>query len=201
MLRMATTRAVEAARQQSQVLHPASSVPQDDCEPRSQLMWRIVGEMSSVQWKDAHAAGRTHKQLDPNSTSKPGDAARTSDASGSTIVPLGESESAHSSPAEEAAAAAVVPFNPWGDLWPEMLVKIAAKAGAAQTVQAMVSVCWYDVLSDVPSCLIPALRCTLWYANACSVSPRTDVVASSAAQPYYIQVFDSARTFLQDLLF
>lgn len=150
-------------------VHTALAVPDDSSEPRTRLLWSIVGQASSVDWKDrpknarvklAAEDGCSQPNFEPIATSQ-------NELRGATAVqfatqshevqreskpssdPREELENAQSCPSERDELAEKQHWDDfhshhtfdWADFQPELLSIVASKCRSAAPLQHMVSTC------------------------------------------------------------
>ena len=118
--------------------HAASSVADDTCEPRGKLLWRLVGQASSVSWEDQAAATKAARGVSRPTVCNAVDTASQLDAQSATDCN------------RQVDSRACVPvlrtlgsLSHWGDLQQDLVARIAACVKRGVCVQAMVHTCRY----------------------------------------------------------
>ena len=148
--------------------HTAHAVPDGDYEPRTRLMWSIVSQASSVDWKDRPKSVSASATAEPSSlASIPTSSDIATDQQGATILPEAHLELPpipgtadwepslpihgiqQASPQLEGRGDGGVHFveyggqikSDWAELQPELLGCIAKGFRSASPLQQMVSTC------------------------------------------------------------
>lgn len=114
--------------------HVATAVPDDTCEPRFKLLWRLVGQASSVSWEyQASTAKIANSTINPAKATAVDAPAALDDTQNSAVR---QAEVNNGGPPLDAEGR-----SQWGDLQQELIAKIAASVKAAAGVEAMVHTC------------------------------------------------------------
>jgi len=125
----------------------------EDCEPRTRLLWSIVGQASSLDWKHTGAPAAppppTPHHLPPPPTAvataaSPNPTGTVEEEGVCSEAPSAETQGEGGGP-REAVAGMGVPLRGdrgfWADLQPELMFLVTTKLASAGAVQAMVAVC------------------------------------------------------------
>ena len=138
-----------------------SAPTMEDCEPRTRLLWSIVGQASSLDWKQppAHETPPPLNRLHPATADQSPLTSKDSPLTAATLPGIVQEDGTEEEPLAgpslatqgDICVAGDASEGPgllcrsdrgfWADLQPELLFLVAAKLASAGAVQAMVGVC------------------------------------------------------------